>query len=65
MSAECNNGPKELAYANINYSLLNGRPGVAVKTRENAETLYSEVKTQRTEKENDAGDVMTEEDEKK
>uniref|UniRef100_A0A3B3X193 Ig-like domain-containing protein n=1 Tax=Poecilia mexicana TaxID=48701 RepID=A0A3B3X193_9TELE len=42
---EATNGPKELVYANIDFSLLNRIPTKRIRSSENKNTEYAEIKT--------------------
>lgn len=57
---EATNGPKELVYARIDFSLLNRIPTKRIKSSENKNTEYAEIKAN---KENaHQVEMMTEED---
>ncbi|XP_043972296.1 hemicentin-1-like isoform X4 [Gambusia affinis] len=57
---EANNGPKELVYASIDFSLLNQIPTKRIKSSENKNTEYAEIKINK--KKGHQVEKMTEED---
>ncbi|XP_054903045.1 hemicentin-1-like [Poeciliopsis prolifica] len=57
---EATNGPKELVYASIDFSLLNRIPTKWIKSSENKNTEYAEIKTNK--KKGHQVEIITEED---
>lgn len=57
---EATNGPKELVYARIDFSLLNRIPTKRIKSSENKNTEYAEIKANK--EKGHQVEMMTEED---